>query len=172
MLKPAVGWFETPKVRPAEGLMPGLLKLKPEPLLLPKPRKVRARERTCVTKERTTTLKYINIKSLENLNMATGPLSTCGQDVLNNITDEYERAPMQTVPALILPPVGLLAEEKAKDDPPAPTPPNPAPPPKPAGESDTVKSVLSHSRGRRYARNTSEARPKGARQAQTSTQAI
>lgn len=38
--KPAAGGFDTPKVRPAEGLMPGLLKLKPE-LLLPKPRKVR-----------------------------------------------------------------------------------------------------------------------------------
>lgn len=38
MLKPAAGWLDTPKVRPAEGLMPGLLKLKPELLLLPKPR--------------------------------------------------------------------------------------------------------------------------------------
>lgn len=40
------------------------------------------------------------------------------------------------VPALRLPPVGLLAEEKAKEDPPVPTPPNPGPPPKPVGESD------------------------------------
>lgn len=33
-----MGWLETPKVRPAEGLMPGLLKLNPELLLLlPKP---------------------------------------------------------------------------------------------------------------------------------------
>ncbi len=38
------------------------------------------------------------------------------------------------VPALRLPPVGLLAEEKAKEDPPVPTPPNPGPPPKPVGE--------------------------------------
>lgn len=38
---PAAGWLDTPKVRPAEGLMPGLLKLKPELLLLPKPRKAR-----------------------------------------------------------------------------------------------------------------------------------
>lgn len=37
VLKPAVGWLDTPNVRPAEGLMPGLLKLKPELLLLPKP---------------------------------------------------------------------------------------------------------------------------------------
>lgn len=43
MLKPAVGWLDTPNVRPAEGLMPGLLKLKPELLLLPKPRKARDR---------------------------------------------------------------------------------------------------------------------------------
>lgn len=40
------------------------------------------------------------------------------------------------VPALRLPPVGLLVEEKAKEDPPVPTPPNPGPPPKPVGESD------------------------------------
>lgn len=41
------------------------------------------------------------------------------------------------VPALRLPPVGLLVEEKAKEDPPVPTPPNPGPPPpKPAEESD------------------------------------
>lgn len=39
MPKPAAGGLDTPKVRPAEGLMPGLLKLKPELLLLPKPRK-------------------------------------------------------------------------------------------------------------------------------------
>lgn len=39
MPKPAAGWLETPKVRPAEGLMPGLLKLNPELLLLPKPKK-------------------------------------------------------------------------------------------------------------------------------------
>lgn len=39
--KPAAGGLDTPKVRPAEGLMPGLLKLKPELLLLPKPRKAR-----------------------------------------------------------------------------------------------------------------------------------
>lgn len=38
MAKPAVGWLDTPKVRPADWLMPGLLKLKPELLLLPKPR--------------------------------------------------------------------------------------------------------------------------------------
>lgn len=43
MTKPAAGWLDTPKVRPAEGLRPGLLKLKPEVLLLPKPRKVRDR---------------------------------------------------------------------------------------------------------------------------------
>lgn len=41
MPKPAAGGFDTPKVRPAEGLMPGLLKLKPELLLLPKPRKAK-----------------------------------------------------------------------------------------------------------------------------------
>lgn len=40
------------------------------------------------------------------------------------------------VPALRLPPVGLLVEEKAKEDPPDPTPPNPGPPPKPVEESD------------------------------------
>lgn len=45
------------------------------------------------------------------------------------------------VPALRLPPVGLLAEEKAKEDPPVPTPPNPGPPPKPVGESDTDVSL-------------------------------
>lgn len=43
MPKPVAVWLETPKVRPAEGLMPGLLKLKPELLLLPKPRKSRKR---------------------------------------------------------------------------------------------------------------------------------
>lgn len=37
-----------------------------------------------------------------------------------------------TIPALRLPPVGLLAEEKPKEEPPVPTPPNPGPPPKPA----------------------------------------
>lgn len=37
MPKAVTGWLETPKVRPAEGLMPGLLKLNPELLLLPKP---------------------------------------------------------------------------------------------------------------------------------------
>lgn len=37
--KPVAAWLDTPKVRPAEGLRPGLLKLKPELLLLPKPRK-------------------------------------------------------------------------------------------------------------------------------------
>lgn len=37
-MKPTPGGLDTPKVRPAEGLMPGLLKLKPELLLLPKPR--------------------------------------------------------------------------------------------------------------------------------------
>lgn len=45
------------------------------------------------------------------------------------------------VPALRLPPVGLLAEEKAKEDPPVPTPPNPGPPPKPVGESDMEVSL-------------------------------
>lgn len=49
------------------------------------------------------------------------------------------------VPALRLPPVGLLVEEKAKEDPPVPTPPNPGPPPKPVGESDMeVKFELKH----------------------------
>lgn len=43
--KPAAGWLDTPNVRPAEGLMPGLLKLKPVLLLLPKPRKSK-RQRT------------------------------------------------------------------------------------------------------------------------------
>lgn len=37
--KAVIGWLETPKVRPAEGLMPGLLKLNPELLLPPKPGK-------------------------------------------------------------------------------------------------------------------------------------
>lgn len=73
--------------------------------------------------------------------MATGSSSSCGQDVLYNISGKHEHAPTQTVPALRLPPVGLLVEEKAKEDPPVPTPPNPGPPPKPAEESDTVKSV-------------------------------
>lgn len=44
------------------------------------------------------------------------------------------------VPALRLPPVGLAAVEKPKDDPAQPTPPNPGPPANPAGggvESDT-----------------------------------
>lgn len=45
------------------------------------------------------------------------------------------------VPALRLPPVGLLVEEKAKEDPPVPTPPNPGPPPKPVGESDMEVSL-------------------------------
>lgn len=39
--KPTEGWLDMPKVRPAEGLMPGLLKLKPELLLLPKPGKAK-----------------------------------------------------------------------------------------------------------------------------------
>lgn len=46
------------------------------------------------------------------------------------------------VPALRLPPVGLLVEEKAKEDPPDPTPPNPGPPPKPAEESDRGSQCL------------------------------
>lgn len=45
------------------------------------------------------------------------------------------------VPALRLPPVGLLVEEKAKEEPPVPTPPNPGPPPKPVGESDIGVSL-------------------------------
>lgn len=45
------------------------------------------------------------------------------------------------VPALRLPPVGLLVEAKAKEDPPVPTPPNPGPPPKPVGKSDTGVSL-------------------------------
>ena len=44
------------------------------------------------------------------------------------------------VPALRLPPVGLLVE-KAKEDPPVPTPPNPGPPTKPVGESDMEVSL-------------------------------
>lgn len=44
------------------------------------------------------------------------------------------------VPALRLPPVGLLVVEKAKEDPPVPTPPNPGPPPKPV-EKVTLESV-------------------------------
>lgn len=44
MPKPAAGGFDTPKVRPADGLMPGLLKLKPELLLLPKPRRAREKK--------------------------------------------------------------------------------------------------------------------------------
>lgn len=43
--KPAVAGLDTPKVRPAEGLMPGLLKLKPELLLLPKPGEARDKKR-------------------------------------------------------------------------------------------------------------------------------
>lgn len=39
--KPPGGGLDTPNVRPAEGLMPGLLKLKPELLVLPKPSKAR-----------------------------------------------------------------------------------------------------------------------------------
>lgn len=39
--KPAAGGFDTPKVSPADGLMPGLLKLKPELLLLPNPENTR-----------------------------------------------------------------------------------------------------------------------------------
>ena len=35
--KPTAGGLETPNVSPAEALRPGLLKLKPEVLLLPKP---------------------------------------------------------------------------------------------------------------------------------------
>lgn len=50
MPKPAAGGLDTPKVRPAEGLMPGLLKLKPVLLLLPKPRK--AKEHAWITKEK------------------------------------------------------------------------------------------------------------------------
>lgn len=37
--KPAAGALDTPKVSPAEGLIPGLLKLKPEVLVPPKPGK-------------------------------------------------------------------------------------------------------------------------------------
>lgn len=36
--KPAAAGLDTPKVRPADVLRPGLLKLNPEVLLLPKPR--------------------------------------------------------------------------------------------------------------------------------------
>lgn len=44
MPKPGAGWLDTPKVKPADGLMPGLLKLKPELLLLPKPGKTKDTE--------------------------------------------------------------------------------------------------------------------------------
>lgn len=37
--------------------------------------------------------------------------------------------------------MGLLVEEKPKEDPPVPTPPNPGPPPKPVGESDMEVSL-------------------------------
>lgn len=46
MPKAADGALETPKVRPADGLRPGLLKLKPELLLLPKPRKTKSENTT------------------------------------------------------------------------------------------------------------------------------
>lgn len=52
MPKPAAAWLDTPKVRPADGLMPGLLKLKPELLLLPKPRKAREREQRMAKKRK------------------------------------------------------------------------------------------------------------------------
>lgn len=53
------------------------------------------------------------------------------------LTRHKEGLHTKYVPALRLPPVGLLVEEKAKEDPPVPTPPNPGPPPpKPAEESD------------------------------------
>lgn len=76
-------------------------------------------------------------------------ISTCLEEdcptalggMFSTMSDEYKHKPTQTVPALRLPPVGLLVEEKAKEDPPVPTPPNPGPPPKPVEESDTVKSV-------------------------------
>lgn len=40
------------------------------------------------------------------------------------------------VPALRLPPEGLLAEEKPNEEPPVATPPKPGPPPNTAGERD------------------------------------
>lgn len=43
MPKPPVGGLDTPNVRPTDGLMPGLLKLKPELLVLPKPSKRKRR---------------------------------------------------------------------------------------------------------------------------------
>lgn len=43
--KPVAAGLDTPKVRPAEGLMPVLLKLKPELPPLPKPRRTREQER-------------------------------------------------------------------------------------------------------------------------------
>lgn len=51
MAKPAVGWLDTPKVRPADWLMPGLLKLKPE-LLPPKPREARQAKQKVNPKEK------------------------------------------------------------------------------------------------------------------------
>lgn len=83
VLKPAAGWFETPKVRPAEGLRPGLLKLKPAVLLLPKPGTARKRE---VEQRENNYFKWHQHRSWENLYMATGSSSSCGRDALNNIT--------------------------------------------------------------------------------------
>lgn len=83
VLKPAAGWFETPKVRPAEGLRPGLLKLKPEVLLLPKPGIARKREDE---QRENNYFKLHQHRSWENLYMATGSSSSCGRDALNNIT--------------------------------------------------------------------------------------
>lgn len=83
VLKPAAGWFETPKVRPAEGLRPGLLKLKPEVLLLPKPGIARKREDE---QRENNYFKLHQHRRWENLYMATGSSSSCGRDALNNIT--------------------------------------------------------------------------------------
>lgn len=55
--KPTAGWLDTPKVRPADGFMPGLLKLKPELLVLPKPsghrKDIQVMGRCCRIKEKT-----------------------------------------------------------------------------------------------------------------------
>lgn len=44
MPKPAAGGLDTPKVRPADGLRPGLLKLNPELLVVPKPRETKNKQ--------------------------------------------------------------------------------------------------------------------------------
>lgn len=94
--KPAVGWLDTPKVRPADWLMPGLLKLKPELLLLPKPREGQNHKVKPMKNKVFTEKSWYDTDLLNNLKwMMYVAFSTCTQTASRGLTGggEAERTP-------------------------------------------------------------------------------